>query len=251
MTVAENPELERQVEQNLRWNFTANVIDIGFFMFALNLVSQTTIFPLLISHLTPSILAIGSISAVTSLGYLLPQLLMANYTEGLRRKKPFVLLFGALERIPFILIGIAVWLLAGPAPALTVGVILVLRTLAALAGGISTPAWYDLIAKVIPARRRGLYSGIGNGLGALLGVVGAGLAGFILARWAFPANFAICFLVASGIFMISYVAFTFNREPDSPVLKHRMALRDYLRELPAVLRKNRNYHARTWSVARS
>jgi len=249
MTVTENPELELQVEQNLRWNFTAKVLDIGFFMFGINLVSQTTIFPLLISHLTPSILAIGLISAVTSLGYLVPQLLMANYTEGLRRKKPFVLLFGAFERFPYILIGIAVWLLAGPAPALTVGVILALRTLSALAGGISTPAWYHLIAKVIPAHRRGLYSGIGNGLGALLGVAGAGLASLILGAWAFPANFAICFLVASGILLISYVAFAFNREPDSPVLKHRMGLRDYLRELPAVLGKNRNYRA--YLVSRS
>jgi MFS family permease len=243
MTVAETPELDVQVELNLRRNFTANVLDIGFFMFAINIVSQTTIFPLLISHLTPSILAIGLIPALTSLGYLLPQLLLANYTEGLRRKKPFILWFGAFERFPYILIGLAVWALAGPAPALTAAIVLLLRTLSAFAGGISTPAWYDLIAKVIPARRRGLYSGMGNGLGALLGVVGAGLATLILVRWAYPANFALCFLVATIIFLCSYIAFAFNREPDSPVLKHRMALRDYLRELPAVLNKDHNYRA--------
>jgi Na+/melibiose symporter-like transporter len=84
---------------------------------------------------------------------------------------------------------------------------------------------------------------MGNGLGAFLGVIGAGIATLILARWAYPNNFALCFLVATAVFICSYIAFAFNREPDSPIVKHRMALRDYLRELPAVLHKNHNYRA--------
>jgi MFS family permease len=240
---ADTVEVELQVEANLARNFVANVLDLSFFMFGINIVSQTTILPLLVSRLTSSIVAIGLISALTSLGYLVPQLLLANHTEGLRRKKPFILFWGALERGPYLLMGLAVWWLAGPLPGLALVAVLGLRTISALAGGIVTPAWFDLIAKVIPANRRGLYSGVGNGLGALLGVVGAGLAGWILARWDFPANFALCFVASSVLMVASYLAFLGNREPDSPVVKHRLALRDYLRKLPAVVSGDANYRA--------
>jgi MFS family permease len=237
------------VQENLRWNFMANVLDIGIFTFGINLVSQTTIMPLLISHLTTSKMAIGLLPAIISIGYLLPQLLLANYTEGLRRKKSFVMMAGIGERIPFVLIGVAVWAFAGPAPTLALAAVLVLRGIGALSGGIATPAWYDLVAKVIPTNRRGLYSGVGNSLGALLGIAGAEIAGRILGGWPYPDNFALCFIVAFGILSISLGAFVLNREPDSPTVKHRMALADYLGALPAVLRRDHNY--RRYLISRS
>ncbi len=161
------------VERHYRRNFVANALDLGLFMAALNLVSLATITPLLISRLTDSKIIIGLLPALVNVGYLLPQLLTANYTEGLRRKLPFAAACGLAERLPYPLIGLAVWFLALPAPALALPLILSLRGAAAVAGGLSTPAWYDLIAKVIPVRRRGFYSSVGNGLGAVLGVAAA------------------------------------------------------------------------------
>ena len=107
--MAQADSLQRQVETNLRWNFVVNLLDITFIMFGLNLVSQSTIMPLLVSELTPSRVAIGLIPAVYSLGYLLPQLLTANFAESLPLKKPFVMLLGGLgERVPYLLIGLVV-----------------------------------------------------------------------------------------------------------------------------------------------
>ena len=175
------------------------------------------------------------------MGYLLPQLLTANYTERLRRKMPFVLMMAGVERICYPLIALAIWWLAGPAPALAVTAMLILRAISAWAGGMGIPAWYDLIAKVIPLQKRGLFSGIGNGLGALLGIAGAALAGQILTRWAFPTNFALCFLLASLILGISLWSFSLTREPDSPTVKAHLNFGDYLRRLPTVLRRDHNY----------
>jgi MFS family permease len=229
------------VERHYRRNFVANALDLGLFMAALNLVSLATITPLLISRLTDSKIIIGLLPALVNVGYLLPQLLTANYTEGLRRKLPFAAACGLAERLPYPLIGLAVWFLALPAPALALPLILSLRGAAAVAGGLSTPAWYDLIAKVIPVRRRGFYSSVGNGLGAVLGVAGAALAGWILGRWPYPQNFAICFFAAFVLMVVSLASFFLNREPDSPAVKQRAPLSVYLRQLPQVLRRDRNY----------
>jgi MFS family permease len=240
--MAQADSLERQVESNLRWNFIVNLLDITFIMFGLNLVSQSTIMPLLVSELTPSKIAIGLIPAVYSLGYLLPQLLTANFAESLPRKKPFVMVLGGLgERTPYLLIGLVVWWLGRSAPMVALAAFFLLLATSAASNGTATPAWFDMIAKVIPVRVRGLWSGLGHSLGAFLGIAGAAVAGRILATWAFPSNFGLCFVLAFVFAAVSWGGLSLTREPASPTTKPAVHLRHYLRQLPAVLRRDHNY----------
>jgi MFS family permease len=98
-----------------------------------------------------------------------------------------------------------------------------------------------MIAKVIPLRRRGLFTGLGHGLGALMGVAGAAVIAFVLDRWAFPQNFALLFGLAFGAMVISWVGLLLNREPANPSVKPTVPLASYLRRLPGVLRADRNF----------
>ena len=111
----------------------------------------------------------------------------------------------------------------------------------AVAAGLGTPPWYDLIAKVIPARRRGIWAGFSRGLGSLLGIGGATLAGLLLATYPYPLGFSLCFFVAFISLAISWVSLALNREPDSTITKPRVKLSAYLRQLPTVLRRDANY----------
>lgn len=232
----------QEVEANFRWNFSVNILDIAFYMFGVSLVSAETIMPLLVSHLTSSKIVIGLIPAIYSLGYFLPQLLTANFAEGLRRKKPFVMLLGSFgERGPYLLIGLVVWWLAKPAPTVALVAVFLLVATSAVSAGTATPAWYDLIAKVIPVRRRGVWFGVGSSLGALLGIAGAALLGRILTDWPFPRNFGLCFILAFVAMVISWIGLALNREPESPTVKPRTGLGHYLRQLPDVLRQDANY----------
>jgi len=240
--LSEQERFDRQVERHLRWNFRVNLIDAIFYSLGLNLVSQATIMPLLVSELTDSKVLIGLIPATYRVSYLLPQILTANYTERLRVNKPFVLLLGSVgERLPYLLIGLAVWGLASPAPAWALGLFFLLWATTAASNGTVTPAWYSMIAKVIPVQRRGLWSGLGRGLGALLAIGGAKLSEYILVGWPFPANYAICFVLAFLAVMISFAGLALTREPASPTVKPRTSQWEYLRRLPALLRQDRNY----------
>lgn len=235
-------DVQQVAEKNIGWNFSVNLLDLAFITLGMSLVSRETVLPLLVSKLTTSTLAIGLIPAIYNLGFNLPQLLTANFTERLVRKKPFVSLMGALgERLPYLLMGLAVWWLAEPAPGVALIAFFALLTWSTFAVGISTPAWFDMIAKVIPVRRRGVFTGFGHGLGACLGVVGAIWVGNILQNWAYPHNFVILFLLASLSMAISWVGLVLNREPDSPVVKQPVQLTNYLRRLPTLLRENPNY----------
>jgi len=233
---------EAPPDPNYRWNFAVNAADVAFFLLALSMVSQATIMPLLVRQLTDSTVAIGLIPAVHSVGYLLPQLLIANYAEGLRRKKPFIMIISGLgERGPYLAAGLLLLFLAERSPGLTLIGLYLLMATTAIAAGLGTPAWYDLIAKVIPPRRRGLWAGVSRGGGSLLGVAGAALAGKLLADFAFPQGVAFCFFAASAALVFSWVCLALNREPDSVVTKPRVTLIAYLRQLPAILRRDRNY----------
>ncbi len=239
---AEQLEFDQYVAKNYRWNFSVNVMDLAFYMLAMNLVSQATVMPLLVSQLTDSKLAIGLIPAISSLGFLLPQLFAANFTERLRYKKPFVVLVSSFgERGPFLYIGIIVWLWAVTNPQLALILIFACLVLWAVCAGVAMPAWSDLIAKVIPVQRRGVWSGSANGLGALMGVAGAAVAGRILAEYPFAMNFALCFFLAFGAQIFSWIGLALNREPAGLVVKPHISQNAYFRQLPALLRSDRNY----------
>lgn len=234
--------LDQTAQPNLRWNFTVNLIDIAFITLGISLVSRDTVLPVLVSTLTDSNLAIGLIAALYGLGIYLPQLFTANFTERLLYKKPFVMLVGSFgERLPYLLMGVAVWFFAVPAPNLALVLVLGCLALTGFAAGAATPAWYDLIAKVIPVQRRGVWSGLGHGIGALMAIFGAFLVGRILDSYAYPNNFALLFLLAFLATCISFVGLALNREPPSPLVKEHVSTRHYFRRLPGVLRANANY----------
>ena len=225
-----------------RWNFFVNVWDEVFILLGLSLVSRETVMPVLVAHLTSSKLAIGLIPAIFSLGMYLPQLLVANFSERMRYKKPYILLTSGIgERGAYFLMGLAFWWFAKSAPILALVLFFVFLAIAALCIGVAMPAWYDMIAKVIPTHRRGLFSGVGHSLGALASVIAAFFVGWVLERVAYPNNFALLFLVAFIAMVISWIGLALTREPPSTTVKAHMPLTRYLRQLPTILRKDSNY----------
>ena len=65
--------------------------------------------------------------------------------------------------------------------------------------------------------------------------------GNLLSNLECGSNFALCFFVASVAMVISWSGLALNREPESPTVKTRTPLGHYLRQLPSVLRRDRNY----------
>lgn len=224
------------------WNFSVNLWDITFITLGLSFISRETVIPVLVSQLTDSKLVIGLVPAMWSLGFYLPQLLTANWAESLPYKKPFIIIIGSVcERLPYLLIGLFVLSFALSTPSVALVAILAGVGMASLGAGLATPAWLDMIAKVIPVNRRGIWFGLGHGLGQLMGVVGAFFVGRILVTRAFPDNYAFLFFLAFIFTMISWVGVSLTREPISEVTKKAAPLLQYLGRLKEVLKQDDNY----------
>lgn len=232
----------RQPASDVRWNIGVNLLDLIFFTFAVSVVSRETVVPLLVSRLTDSPIALGLIPAVVGLGFYLPQLLGASVAASMPYKKPFVALWGGVaERLPFLIAGVVVLLLAEPAPLIALGLLVVLFGISSAASGYLTPAWFDMFAKVIPIERRGMFTGVGHGIGALLGVAGAAVIGLVLERVAYPTSFGLLFLLASAAMAVSWLGLALTREPPSASIHPPTPLLSYLRSLPSVLRRDGNF----------
>jgi len=224
-----------------RWNFAVMGLDFSVFLLGLSFVSAYGVMPLFVSHLTSSSLTLGLIPAVRSVCTTLPPILVAPYTERLRRKKPFLLAMTTFERLPYLVLAVAIPLLAGAHPTLLLWLFFLMVGIATLFGGIGMPAWIDLLARMLPADWRGRFFGLAAALGGLLGVAGAAGAAWLLQRYGWPGGFALCFACTAVCLAVSFAFIAAGREPAPEPSARRGPDPGYWRRLPALVRADRNF----------
>jgi len=234
--------IQQQIDQNYRWNFSVNALDGASFWFGMSFISSTIILPLFVSHFTSNPILIGLIPFLSTSGYLLPQLFIANAVERAPRKKFFPVTIGFfLERLPIILLAPATYFLATRRPILAMAMFFMLYAWHCFGTGIIIVGWQDMIAKLIPVDKRGRFFGITNFIGNGTGILGALAVPFILYKFTFPLGYVISFLVAASLIFISWVFLSLTREPAVHSRKPTVSQLDYMRSLPEILQKDRNF----------
>ncbi len=239
-----NTTVKQKIERNFRWNFTVNTLDGTSFWFGMSFMSSTIILPLYISHFTSNPLLIGLIPFLTNAGIFLPQLFTANVVERAPLKKFFPVTLGFfLERLPILLLAPTAFFLATSRPILALAMFFVLYTWNCFGTGATLVGWQDMIAKIIPVDKRGRFFGITNFIGNGTGILGALAVPFILAKFTFPLGYVISFAIAAAFIFISWVFLSLTREPVVHSTKPAISQLVYLRSLPQVLLKDRNFRA--------
>ena len=107
--------------------------------------------------------------------------------------------------------------------------------------GFTANSWQSMIAKIFPPQQHGTFLGLqGSALNVLFSL-GAVSSGFILEKLASPLDFALCFLIASGWLVISYIFLTLTKEEAQPPQQVQTNLRSFFTSLGKILEKNRNF----------
>lgn len=244
-----NIEIAAEVERNYRWNFAVNLLDVTTFWFGFSFISATTVVPFYISQLSDSSLPIGIAAVIAQASWFLPQLLTANIVERLPRKRPVVVRVGfLLERLPIWLLVVSA-LVAVRSPGLALVLFLVGYGWRGLGAGFVATSWQDLIARAFPTERRGRFLGISLFSGTLAGTVAAFISGRLLEGFPFSTNFLYNFLLAAIFMTMSWLFISRTREPASAGRAPRRSNRQFMAELPAILRADDNF--RQFMIARS
>jgi len=241
-TSASTSAVQQQIERDYRWNFVVNVLDGASFWFGMSFISSAIILPLYVSHFTNNPLLIGLLSFLNTAGHLLPQLFVANAVERAPRKKFFPATLGFfLERVPIFLLAPAVYFLANSQPRLALIVFFALYAWNKVGVGMTIVGWQDMIAKIIPVDKRGRFFGITNFIGNGTGILGAVLVPIVLDRFTFPLGYVISFAIAAVLIFISWVFLSLAREPAVHSSKPAVSQLEYMRSLPQVLQRDRNF----------
>lgn len=212
---------ELQLKKHLVRNYLAHSIEGGLFGGAMAFVAGNVL-PKMIQTLGGQPWLITLMPIAMPIGWMLPPLLIAHRIEKIHWVHPLLLFTGLMQRLPYLLAGLALilgslghWsLLAAAALA---------PFLSGLAGGLSQSAWQELVAKTLPENRRSGVMAIRN-----LISTGIGIAAGIIVRWLLAAfegritvGYGILHLVGFGLLMLSYAVFAMIRETNLPPRPHR------------------------------
>jgi len=228
--------------ETLKHNFYANVMDGGLFAFALSIISVQTVLPVFVKSAGGSNVAVGLIPVVWMAGINFPQIFIAGYVNRFAFKKPLMLKTGLVQRLPWFLLAVLTYFFIADAPPI-IGLVIFFTVfaIAAVGGSITVPVWFDLIAKITPVRVRGRLFAIRSMLGALLGIVGGWIVTIVLNNVAYPVNYSLLFFLAFVIMMISFWFLTKLKEEDGNRAKKNLGFREYIMQLPRILKHQKNY----------
>jgi MFS family permease len=192
-------------------------------------------------------LVVGAIPAVVTLGWQLPSLFIAGHTETLAEKIPFVLRYTVWERVPFLVLALVAFFVAGPWPGLAIVTTLAMMLIVTTTGGALMPAWMDVVGRAVPMAQRGRFFAISSTVAAVGGLLGSFLTAYLLGAFVGPPGYGACFLLASFFMGLSYIAFTLAEEPAAAgAASPRVGIRTYLRGVPARLVDDPNF---SWFLA--
>ncbi|MGF1939232.1 MAG: MFS transporter [Nostoc sp. ChiQUE02] len=238
--------LNSEIQKNLRYNFTVNIIESGFFGLGSGFASFITIIPLFVSTLTSSALLIGLIPAIPRLGWQLPQLLTADKVARLKYYKPTVMLLTIHHKLPFLGLALVALLQLRLNSQTILQLTFAILIWHGLGGGFCATAWQSMVAKIIPSRKLGIFYGALAAANNLMSIFGAVIAGLLLKEFAQPFNFALCFLCASFAMALSWFFMSRTREPVSAPSSAIETRREFWDSLSLILRCDENFR---WFVS--
>lgn len=192
-------------------------LDNMMFFFIFMGLSPYTILPVYVGHFTDSKVLIGLIPTIFLIGTTLPQIFMARFLRHRRRRKKYLVITAAIQRIG--ILGILLLAFFQPrlnlSNKLTLIIFFTMHAIQHIASGFYVPAWIDFLGKAIPCKRGQLF-GISNFIGGLMGLVLGWLLSFLLERYPLEQAIPVIFGISLAASFISLIAIISWREVVPP-----------------------------------
>ncbi|WP_395716085.1 MFS transporter [Prosthecobacter sp.] len=223
--------------QVVRRNFLCHCLEGGLYMGGLAFLQPETVMPKMVEQLGGRSAIIAIMPALLPAAFAAAGLFVSPVVERLTRFKPWVMFFGLLQRLPYLITGLLLWHVQDARSWLLP--LVVLTPLASgLVGGVGVVAWMEMVTRMVPERVRAagwaaryiMQACIGMGAGAVIHQV--------LTHAPGQRGYAILHLIAFGFLLLSWLSQAFMRELPAAHHYHPPAgsYGAYLRGLPALLR---------------
>lgn len=180
------------------------------------LVSPYLVLPLFIAGLGGSAILVGLLPAIYNGGWFLPQFLISHRLQRLPRKLVIYTPVAFFRIACWLVFSLATLFVGSSNPNLLLIVFFFFFTAYSLAAGVAGSPFMDIVAKTIPAERRGGFFGTRDLFGALFAIAASYAIKIFLGpemTEQFPINFALIFLTAAVAIAIGVLSYSFVVEP--------------------------------------
>lgn len=219
-----------------------HLFDGSLYVLGMSLVSMQTILPIFIKELGGSPVSIGSVQVLWWLGQNIPALAVAHSLRKRTMFKAPMVFWGFIHRAMLLVCSIAAFFLIGRISSqAAVPLFLFLIFLLPAFGGFSGLPWFQVFTKTVPVKLRGRLMGIRQLLGSAAGAAGGMVVSFILYAVAFPSNFALLFLLAFIVTMLSFIFLTKVEEQPSVRDGQEEGKRRLFADARKIISSNRNF----------
>ncbi len=196
-------------------------------------VDSATIMSALVFQLTGSPIAVGAVSTILRLGWLLPQLFVGYIAGRGGSSMPFYAIGAFGRTMAIAMLALVLWIgaTAGWSYGLIGGVCLGLWVLYAFLSGIVGVPYNDIVARSVPSELRSRLLSIRFFGGGLFAIGVAVLADSLVRKLDFPLSYAAVFGIAAVLMLLSSIVFTVMGEPKQVVSPNApTSFQEYLRE---------------------
>jgi MFS family permease len=212
LTKSNAPKVQARLTTNQR-NFAAGLWHGAFLAMGVSMTDPTTVISSFVVDLTGSTIWVGGLATILTVAGALPQLFVARWVEPRPRKMPFLMAAIYLRIISWAVLAYAIFAVGDSRPMTLAWLLVGMLVIFYAGGGLGNIPYTDIIGKIIPPDRRGAYFG---GMGALAGplsLAAALAAKQILAKVAYPNNYALLFGLAAAALAIASLGFWVMKEP--------------------------------------
>ncbi|MCS7177996.1 MAG: MFS transporter [Anaerolineae bacterium] len=226
----------RLPQREIRRSFILGVVNGALFEFAERLIDPPLVLTWFVSRLTPSNLLVGLVAPLGDAGWSLPQVFISGLVQRMPRKMLSYTLAAVVRVASWLLLALAVGTVEDPSRLLVT--FFVLYGVARLAAGLGGLGFFEVVAKTIPAQRRGRFFAWRMLTGGLLGLGAGGVTREVLNRCPFPHGHALLFGIYTAVIVPAMLAFILIREPPGTAYPRVPTLGQQLRQAGSFLRTN-------------
>lgn len=224
-------------DQHVRRNFVCHCLEGGLYMGGVAFLQPETVMPKMVESLHGSPLIISIMPAVLAATFAFAGLFVSPKVERLTHFKGWVLCFGLLQRLPYLIAGLVLWF-AEHLEGWILPVVVLTPVMSGLVGGVGVVAWMEMVTRMVPERVRAagwaaryiMQAVIGMGAGAVIHQVLTHLPGH--------RGYAVLHLIAFGFLFLSWLSQLPMKEAEHPLhvpRGQRASYLTYLSSLPGML----------------
>ncbi len=192
--------------RTVRWNFICHCLEGGFYMGGMAFLSPDSVLPKMVDSLGGKVAVVAMMPVLMGAAFSVTQLFIAPVVERLHRLKPWVMLFGFLQRLPYLITGLLL-LFRQDMGQDTLRTLVVLTPVASgLIGGIGVVAWMEMVTRMIPEKQRASGWAVRYVMQALIGIAAGPAIHWILTHRPGADGYAVLHLIAFGFLALSYIA---------------------------------------------